>query len=85
MDLRAVLKGRGISYPHRDSISGPSRPYRVATPTTLSQPNWNGYEEKILLPTLRQKLMSRYLLKGAGESHKKPRPEMPVVGQRSEP
>jgi hypothetical protein len=30
VDLRAVLKGCGISHPHRDSISGPSSPYRIA-------------------------------------------------------
>jgi hypothetical protein len=30
------LEGHGKSRPHRDSIPGPSSPYRVATPTALS-------------------------------------------------
>ena len=36
MGPRAGLEGRGKSRPHRDSIPGPSSPYRVAIPTTLS-------------------------------------------------
>ena len=35
---RVALEGRGKSCPHRDSIPGPSSPYRVAVPTTLSRP-----------------------------------------------
>jgi len=35
---RAGLEGCGKSRPHRDSILGPSRPWRVALPTELSRP-----------------------------------------------
>jgi len=35
---RAVLDGCGKSRPHRDSIPGPSSPWRVAVPTELSRP-----------------------------------------------
>ena len=34
----AVLNGCEIIRPHRNSISGPSSPLQVATPTTLSRP-----------------------------------------------
>ena len=36
-DPRASLDGCGKSCPHRDSIPGPSSPYRVAIPTELSR------------------------------------------------
>jgi hypothetical protein len=36
--LRADLDGCGKSHPHRDSIPGPSSPWRVAIPTELSRP-----------------------------------------------
>jgi hypothetical protein len=32
---RASLDGCGKSHPHRDSIPGPFKPYRVAMPTAL--------------------------------------------------
>jgi hypothetical protein len=35
---RAVVDRCGRSHPHWDSIPGPSSPYRVAVPTTLSRP-----------------------------------------------
>ena len=35
---RAGLDGCGKSRPHRDSIPGPSSPWRVAIPTVLSRP-----------------------------------------------
>ena len=38
MGTRAGLDGCGKSRPHRDSIPGPSSPYRVAIPTELSRP-----------------------------------------------
>ena len=37
----AGLDGRGKSRPHRDSIPGPSSPYRVAIPTELSRRTLN--------------------------------------------
>ena len=36
VNLRAGLDWYGKSHPHRDSIPGPSSPYRVAIPTELS-------------------------------------------------
>jgi len=41
---RAGLDRCGKSCPHRDSIPGPSSPWRVATPTTLFQPKRNARE-----------------------------------------
>jgi len=38
MGPRAGLKWCGKSRPHRDSIAGPSNPWRDAIPTTLSRP-----------------------------------------------
>ena len=38
MGPRASLKGCGKSRPHRHSIPGPSNPWQVAIPTTLSRP-----------------------------------------------
>ena len=38
MGPRARTEGREISPAHRDSISGPPSPYRVAILTTLSRP-----------------------------------------------
>jgi hypothetical protein len=38
VDSRGGLDGCGKSPPHRDSITGPSSPQQVATPTALSRP-----------------------------------------------
>ena len=40
LDLEAGLDGCRKSRPHRDSIPGPSSPYRVATPTELWRPTY---------------------------------------------
>ena len=37
---RAGLKSCGKSGPHRDSIAGPSNPWRDAIPTTISRPTY---------------------------------------------
>ena len=43
MGPRAGLDGCEQSRTHRDSIPGPSRPWRVAIPTDLSRPRFQYY------------------------------------------
>jgi len=41
VDLRAGVDESGKSYPHRDLISEPSSPYKVAIPTELCRAKWS--------------------------------------------
>ena len=41
VDPTVSLEGCGKFIPHRDSIPGPSRHWRVAIPTTLPQPTFD--------------------------------------------